>query len=90
MSGIKIVLKDLKTGLMFQNMDGWTGKLEEAAGFRDTLAALKFCQRSNLADVAIYVAHPDPARSRVAGFHRHRPVLPLPPDPVLGAAAGPN
>ena len=37
---MKTVLKDLKTGLLFRNMDEWTSNLEEAAGFRDTLAAL--------------------------------------------------
>lgn len=72
MTGMKTILKDLKTGLLFRNMDQWTSSIEEAAGFRDTLAALKFCQRSNLSDVAVLLVHPDPAKNRVVGFHRHR------------------
>ena len=72
MTGMKTILKDLRTGLLFRNMDQWTASIEEAAGFKDTLAALKFCQRSNLSDVAIFVVYPDPARNRVVGFHRPR------------------
>ena len=45
---MKTVLKDVKTGLLFRNMDEWTSDLEQAASFRDTLTALKFCQRNNL------------------------------------------
>lgn len=72
MTGMKTILKDLRTGLLFRNMDQWTPSMEDAAGFRDTLAALKFCQRNNLSDVAIFAVYPDPARNRVVGFHRHR------------------
>ena len=71
---MKTVLKDLKTGLLFRNMDQWTSNLEEAAGFRDTLAALKFCQRNNLAGVAVVHAYANGARDRIVGFHRRRSV----------------
>jgi hypothetical protein len=71
---MKTVLKDLKTGLLFRNMDEWTSNLEEAAGFRDTLAALKFCQRNNLAGVAVVRAYANGAPERVVGFHRRRSV----------------
>lgn len=67
---MKTVLKDLKTGLLFRNMDEWTSSLEEAAGFRDTLAALKFCQRSNLAGVAVIHAYANGTPQRIVGFHR--------------------
>ena len=69
---MRTILKDLKTGLLFRNMDQWTPSIDEAASFKDTLAALKFCQRNNLSDVAIFLAHPDPSRNRVVGFYRHR------------------
>ena len=69
---MKTVLKDLKTGLLFRNMDQWTPNLEEAAGFRDTLAALKFSQRNNLAGVAVVHAYADGTPQRVVGFHRRR------------------
>ena len=72
MSGMRTILKDLKTGLLFRHMDQWTSEIEEAAYFKDTLSALKFCQRNNLSDVAIFVVYPDPSRNRVAGFYRHR------------------
>jgi hypothetical protein len=67
---MKTVLKDLKTGLLFRNMDEWTSDLEEAAGFRDTLAALKFCQRHNLAGVAVIHAYANGIPQRIVGFHR--------------------
>ena len=67
---MKTVLKDLKTGLLFRNMDEWTSNLEQAAGFRDTLAALKFCQRNNLAGVAVIHAYTNGAPHRVVGFYR--------------------
>jgi len=69
---MKTVLKDLKTGLLFRNMDEWTSNLEQAAGFRDTLAALKFCQRNNLAGVAVIHAYADGTPQRVVGFHRRK------------------
>jgi hypothetical protein len=69
---MKTVLKDLKTGLLFRNMDEWTSNLEEAAGFRDTLAALKFCQRNNLAGVAVVHAYANGTAERIVGFHRRR------------------
>ena len=71
---MKTVLKDLKTGLLFRNMDEWTSSLEEAAGFRDTPAALKFCQRNNLAGVAVIRAYANGTPDRIVGFHRRRPV----------------
>ena len=73
---MKTVLKDLKTGLLFRNMDEWTSNLEEAAGFRDTLTALKFSQRNNLAGVAVVHAYANGTPQRVVGFHRRRSVDP--------------
>ncbi len=69
---MKTVLKDLKTGLLFRNMDEWTSNLEEAAAFRDTLAALRFSQRNNLAGVAVIQAYENGTPERIAGFHRRR------------------
>ena len=69
---MKTVLKDLKTGLMFRNMDEWTSNLEEAAGFRDTLAALKFCQRNNFAGIAVIHAYDNGTPQRIVGFHRRK------------------
>lgn len=70
---MKTVLKDLKTGLLFRNMDEWTASLDQAASFRDTVAALKFCQHSNLDSIAIVQAFENGAASRIAGFHgRHK------------------
>lgn len=69
---MKTVLKDLKTGLLFKHMDSWTATLEEAAGFRDTLTALKFCQRNNLAGVAVVRIYANGTPDRVVGFHRRR------------------
>jgi len=69
---MKTVLKDLKTGLLFRNMDEWTSNLEEAAGFRDTIAALKFCQRNNFAGVAVIRAYENGAPQRIVGFHRRK------------------
>jgi hypothetical protein len=71
---MKTVVKDLKTGLLFRNMDEWTSNLEEAAGFRDTLTALKFSQRNNLAGVAVVHAYSDGTPQRIVGFHRRRSV----------------
>jgi hypothetical protein len=67
---MKTVLKDVNTGLLFRNMDEWTSSLEAAAGFRDTLTALKFCQRNNLAGVSVVHAYSDGSPHRVVGFHR--------------------
>ena len=76
---MKTVLRDTKTGLLFRHMDEWTSSITDAAGFRDTLAALKFCQRNNLTDVAIVVVYADVNRNRVVGFHRNRPSIPAAP-----------
>jgi hypothetical protein len=69
---MKTVLKDLNTGLLFRNMDEWTSSLEDAASFRDTVSALKFCQHSNLHSVAIVHAYNNGNVSRVVGFHGHK------------------
>lgn len=80
---MKTVLKDVKTGLLFRNMDEWTSNLEEAAAFRDTLTALKFCQRHNLDGAAIVHVFSAGKVQRVVGFYRRaaRPVLPTAPEP---------
>jgi hypothetical protein len=67
---MKTVLKDVKTGLLFRNMDEWTSDLEQAAGFRDTLTALKFCQRYNLDGAAIVHVFGGGKAERVVGFFR--------------------
>jgi hypothetical protein len=67
---MKTVLQDVKTRLLFRNMDEWTSSLEDAAGFRDTVTALKFCQRNNLPGVAIVQVYRNGLTSRVAAFHR--------------------
>lgn len=69
---MKTVLKDIKTGLLFQNMDQWTASFPEAASFRDTLAALKFCQRNNLFGVAVVQVSRGGAMQRVTGFHKRK------------------
>lgn len=73
---MKTVLKDLKTGLLFRNMDEWTSDLAQAASFRDTVAALKFCQRANLTSVAIVHAYQNGAGNRIVGFHGRKANLP--------------
>jgi len=70
---MKTVLKDVKTGLLFRNMDEWTSKIEEAAGFRDTLTALRFCQRNNLHGAAVVHVFDGGKSQRVAGFYRRAP-----------------
>ena len=67
---MKTVLKDVKTGLLFRNMDEWTSDLEQAASFRDTLTALKFCQRNNLDGAAIVHVFGGGKVQRVVGFYR--------------------
>lgn len=67
---MKRVLKDLNTGLFFKNMDQWTASIEEAANFRDTLAALKFCEKNNFTGVAVILIAKEGAPSRVLGFRR--------------------
>ena len=67
---MKTVLKDVKTGLLFQNMDQWTANLHDAAGFRDTVVALRFCQRNNLFGVAVVQVYDGGAIQRVSGFHK--------------------
>jgi hypothetical protein len=67
---MKTVLKDVKTGLLFRNMDEWTSNLDQAASFRDTLSALKFCQRNNLDGAAIVHLFNGGKVQRVVGFYR--------------------
>jgi hypothetical protein len=73
---MKTVLKDAKTSLLLRNMDEWTSSIEEAAGFRDTLTALKFCQRHNLSGVAIVHIYSGGKGQRVAGFYHRGNSLP--------------
>lgn len=75
---MKTVIKDVKTGLVFRNMDEWTSDLDQAAGFRDTLTALKFCQRNNLDGAAIVHIFGGGKVERVVGFFRRaiRPSIP--------------
>lgn len=70
---MKTVLKDVKTDLLFRNMDEWTSDLEQAAGFRDTLTALKFCQRNNLDGAAVVHVFGGGKIQRVVGFYRRSP-----------------
>jgi hypothetical protein len=84
---MKTVLKDLKTGLLFRNMDEWTSSLDQAASFRDTVAALKFCQHSNLDSIAIIQAFENGAASRIAGFHGRHKRSPNPGAPANPAKA---
>ena len=72
-NAMKTVLKDVKTGLLFRNMDEWTSDLEQAAGFRDTLTALRFCQRVNLDGAAIVHVFGAGKVERVVGFYRRNP-----------------
>lgn len=68
---MKRVLKDLNTGLFFKNMDQWTASLDEAASFRDTLSALKFCEKNNLTGVAVLLVAREGQPDRVLGFRRN-------------------
>lgn len=74
---MKTVLKDVKTGLLFRNMDEWTSSLEEAAAFRDTVTALKFCQRNNLHGAAVVHIFGGGVSQKVAGFYRRATRAPL-------------
>jgi hypothetical protein len=88
-SHMKTVLKDTRTGLLFRNMDEWTASHEDAAGFRDTLSALKFCQRNNLTGVAVVHVFSDGTPQRVVGFHRRTvppPVTPITDTPGAASA----
>lgn len=84
---MKTVLKDVKTGLLFRNMDEWTADLEQAAGFRDTLTALKFCQRNNLDGAAVVHVFGGGKIQRVVGFYRRTPRS-IPPAPEIKEQAG--
>lgn len=86
-SAMKTVLKDVKTGLLFRNMDEWTSDLEEAAAFRDTLTALKFCQRNNLDGAAIVHVFAAGKVQRIVGFYRrtNRPAAAAAPQPESAA-----
>ena len=88
---MKTVLKDVKTGLLFRNMDEWTSDLEQAAGFRDTLTALKFCQRNNLDGAAVVHVFGGGKIQRVVGFYRRSPRATQPvPLPVPEKAINPE
>jgi hypothetical protein len=67
---MKTVLQDIKTRLFFRHMDEWTPSIEAAAGFRDTVAALQFCQRNNFAGIAVVHAYGNGFPDRVAAFRR--------------------
>lgn len=86
---MKTILKDAKTGLLFRNMDEWTSSIEEAAGFRDTLTALKFCQRNNLTGVCVMHLFSDGTPPRLAGFHRRMPATP-PAEPKVQIPTAPG
>jgi hypothetical protein len=83
-NAMKTVLKDVKTGMLFRNMDEWTSDIEQAAGFRDTLTALKFCQRHNLDGAAIVHIFASGRVQRVVGFYRRaaRPSSIPAPSPI--------
>lgn len=82
---MKTVLKDVKTGLLFRNMDEWTSSIEAAAGFRDILTALKFCQRNNLEGAAVVHIFGDGAIQKVVGFYRRGQRV-----PVTGQTSSPS
>ena len=67
---MKTVLRDIKTGLLFRHMDEWTSNIQDAAAFRDIPSALKFCQRNNLAGVAVVHAYKNGNAPKVVGFYR--------------------
>jgi hypothetical protein len=84
---MKTVLRDAKSGLLFKNMDEWTADKAEAAGFKDTLAALKFCQRHGFMDVAVVRHFDDALPERIVGFHRKGYPRTTPPTEVQASAA---
>ncbi len=86
-AGMKTVLRDAKTGLLFRNMDEWTSNKADAAGFKDTLAALKFCQRHGLLDVSVVRQFDDTLPERVVGFHRKGYPRTSPSSEIPAAAA---
>jgi hypothetical protein len=66
---MKRVLKDLNTGLFFKNMDQWTTRVDEAANFRDTISALKFCEKNNFTGIAVLLI-PGSGPHRMLAFRR--------------------
>jgi hypothetical protein len=67
---MKRVVKDLKTGLFFKNMDEWTALVDEAANFRDSRAALQFCEKNNLNGIAVVLSYLNGAPEKVLAFRR--------------------
>jgi hypothetical protein len=73
---MKRVVKDLKTGLFFKNMDEWTALIDEAANFRDSRAALQFCEKNNLNGIAVVLSYLNGAPEKVLAFEESSDLRP--------------
>jgi hypothetical protein len=56
---VKVLLKQLKTGLFLKKPDGWTANVREARDFKTTPAALDYSHGLDCGETSIVLKFPD-------------------------------
>ena len=56
---MKVIIRDLETGLYVTGLSSWTRAQSEAQGFKNSIAALEFCVAHKIHDVEILLLDPN-------------------------------
>ncbi len=68
---MRVVLRNMKTGLFFRNSDDWSENAEAARDFVDATTALYFAKEQELLDVEIMLKFENPRHDVVVLTNRH-------------------
>ena len=55
---MKVIIRDIETGLYANGPASWAGAQSEALGFKNSIAALEFCVAHKIHDVEILLLDP--------------------------------
>lgn len=80
---MKVVIRNVKTGLYFKSDDEWTTDTETAMDFFRGADAISFAMRNSLADVEVIHSFPEPEyniSSGVLAIGPKKPRSPIPTD----------
>ncbi len=68
---MRVVLRNMKTGLFFRNSADWSENAEEARDFMDATTALYFAKEQELLDVEILLKFQNPKYDIVVLTNSH-------------------
>ncbi len=62
-SGMRVLLRDLKTGLYFQEAAQWTAEAQQAQSFKHSAEAMDFARKQRVANAEVVLAFDEPSFS---------------------------